>query len=239
MVESVRVKDFRPSVDGFHFQNSWPHEPDLTLPFPTGPLKIGDAANGLCGGMAYAVRDYFEAGQPIPADTDNPPLHSPLYNYIVRRLFDSFDIPSGVAEYLTWQLPTRNQFKDTVKDEWPKIRHNLDSGQLVALGLIRTRSFWPGELGKNHQVLTYGYDVDDAQRVTLLICDPNHANADDVTLTFSAGNPNGHADLAYVVSGQPVSSHSEERTYGCFVTTYSHVTPPDLTSPALTAPGSA
>jgi hypothetical protein len=233
MAQSVRVKDFRPSVDGFHFQNHWPHEPDLTLPFPTRPIKIGDAANGLCGGMAYAVRDYFEAGQPIPADTDNPALHSTLYNYIVRRLFDSFDIPRGVADYLAWQLPTRNQFKDTVKDEWPKIQHALDSGQLVALGLIRTRSFWPGELGKNHQVLAYGYDEDDARRVTLLICDPNHANADDVTLSFGVANPGGHPDIAYGVSGRPVPSNSEERTYGCFVTSYQHVTPPDLTAPAL------
>ncbi|MDX6227937.1 MAG: hypothetical protein QOI76_1327 [Frankiales bacterium] len=232
MAESVRVKDFLPSIDGFHFQNHWPHEPDLTLPFPTGPLKIGDAANGLCGGMAYAVRDYFEAGLPIPAETDNPALHSPLYNYIVRRLFDSFDIPRGVADYLAWQLPTRNQFRDTVRHEWPKIQHALDSGQLVTLGLIRARSFWPGELGKHHQVLAYGYDESDSQRVTLLLCDPNHANADDVTLSFGVGDTGGHADIAYAVSGHDVPSDSDERTYGCFVTGYQHVTPPDLTSPA-------
>ncbi|MDX6254046.1 MAG: hypothetical protein QOJ11_380 [Frankiales bacterium] len=232
MAETVRVKDFLPSIDGFHFQNHWPHEPDLTLPFPTGPLKIGDAANGLCGGMAYAVRDYFEAGLPIPAETDNPALHSPLYNYIVRRLFDSFDIPRGVADYLAWQLPTRNQFQDTVRHEWPKIKHALDSGQLVTLGLVRARSFWPGELGKHHQVLAYGYDESDSQRVTLLLCDPNHANADDVTLSFGVGDTGGHADIAYAVSGQAVPSDSDERTYGCFVTGYQHVTPPDLTSPA-------
>lgn len=226
MAESVRVKDFLPSTDGFHFQNHWPHEPDLTLPFATGPLKIGDAANGLCGGMAYAVRDWFEAGEPIPADATNPALHSQLYNYIVRRLFDSFDIPRGVAEYLAWQLPTRNQFKDTVTGEWPKIQHQLDSGQLVALGLIRTRSFWPGELGKNHQVLSFGYDIDAAGRVSLAVYDPNHANADDVTLSF--GTSGGEADIAYAVSGQVVPKSSDEFTYGCFVTAYQHVTPPVL-----------
>ena len=143
MSGSGAVAGFLPSTNGFHFANSWPHQPDITVPFPTGAIKIGDAANGLCGGMTYAVRDFFEASRPIPVGSVNPPLNSALYAFIVRRLFDSFDIPAGVMQYLSWQAPTRNQFKDTVQDEWPKIKAGVDAGHLVPLGLIRTRSFCP------------------------------------------------------------------------------------------------
>ncbi len=77
------VPGFKPSTSGFHFSNSsFPH---VTY------LAIGDAANGMCGGMVYAARDYFEAGIPIPSDTTNP-TSGPLFDYLVKRLIDSFDI---------------------------------------------------------------------------------------------------------------------------------------------------
>ncbi|MDX6298537.1 MAG: hypothetical protein QOI51_2394 [Nocardioidaceae bacterium] len=228
MSGSGTVAGFLPSASGFHFANSWPHQPDITVPLPTGAVKIGDAANGLCGGMTYAVRDFFEASLPIPANVTNPPLHSPLYAFIVRRLFDSFDIPGGVMKYLSWQAPTRNQFRDTVEDEWPKIKAGVDAGQPVPLGLIRTRSFWPGELGKNHQVLAFGYDEDEAHHVTIHLYDPNHPDDDDVRLTFSAGDPAAKPDISYVVSGNAAGGDDEEFTYGCFVTSYRHVSPGDI-----------
>ena len=219
---------FLPSTNGFHFGNSWPHEPTLTIPFPTGPIKVGDAAGGLCGGMAFAVRDFFEAGEAIPATTVNPALHTPLYDYITRRLFDSFDIPAGVAKFYDYQLPTRDQGAETVR-QWTVIKLTLNAGQLVCLGLIRVRSFSPGDLGKNHQVLTYGYDEDDHGRVTLAICDPNNHDRDDVTLSFStAGSP----DVEYAVGGAVVAPDSHEHTYGAFVQGYTHCTP----SAALDAP---
>ena len=65
---SVRVPGFLPSTLGLHFPNSFPHEPDESVTLPDGnTLGIGDAANGLCGGMAFTVRDFFEAGRPVPA----------------------------------------------------------------------------------------------------------------------------------------------------------------------------
>ena len=219
---------FLPSTNGFHFGNSWPHEPTLTIPFPTGPIKVGDAAGGLCGGMAFAVRDFFEAGEAIPATTANPALHTPLYDYITRRLFDSFDIPAGVAKFYDYQLPTRDQGAETVR-QWTVVKLTLNAGQLVCLGLIRVRSFSPGDLGKNHQVLTYGYDEDDDGRVTLAICDPNNHDRDDVTLSFSTtGSPN----VGYAVDGAVVAPDSHEHTYGAFVQRYTHCTP----SAALDAP---
>jgi hypothetical protein len=228
MATTIRVPGFLPSTKGFHFGNSWPHEPTLTIPFPTGPITIGDAAGGLCGGMAFAVRDFFESGEAIPATTTNPPLHTPLYDYLTRRLFDSFDIPAGVAKFYSYQLPFHDQGAETAR-QWTAINAALNAGQLVCLGLIRVRSFSPGDLGKNHQVLTYGYDEDDDGRVALAICDPNHHDSDDVTLSFST---TGDASVEYAVDGVVVDPASDERTFGAFVQRYTHCTP----SAALNAP---
>jgi hypothetical protein len=86
------VSGFLPSTSGFHFSNSgFPHVPDIKIDIFGEQIAIGDAANGLCGGMVFAARDYFEAGIPIPSDTTNP-SSGPLFDYIVRRLFDSFNL---------------------------------------------------------------------------------------------------------------------------------------------------
>jgi hypothetical protein len=44
--------------------------------------------------------------------------------------------------------------------EWPAVRTRLDGGQHVPLGLIKDKCVRPRDLAKQHQVLTYGYDVD-------------------------------------------------------------------------------
>lgn len=58
--------DFLPSRDGLAFTNTWPPEPALSLPSPFGTIGIGNAANGLCGGMIFAALDYWNAGRPAP-----------------------------------------------------------------------------------------------------------------------------------------------------------------------------
>jgi VCBS repeat protein len=85
------VPGFLPSTSGFHFPNSFDHVPDLTIDVLGNKVGIGDANNGLCGGMVFAVRDYFEAGIPIPQQNFSP-SSGPLFDYIVKRLFDSFDL---------------------------------------------------------------------------------------------------------------------------------------------------
>src|SRR5450756_534411 len=60
------VSGFLPSTSGFHFPNRFPHVPDLKINVLGQQIAIGDAANGLCGGMVFTARDYFEAGISIP-----------------------------------------------------------------------------------------------------------------------------------------------------------------------------
>jgi hypothetical protein len=104
---SVRVPGFTPSAGGFHFANAFPKEPDFTVDLPgLGVLPVGDASNGVCGGMVFAVRDIFETtGQSFPADTTPPADGTALFRYIVERLIVSFDLPSlGVLKYYEWMV---------------------------------------------------------------------------------------------------------------------------------------
>src|SRR5215468_5515757 len=97
----VRVPGFVPSQSGLHFANSFPHEADVTIPLPGGrSLALGDAANGLCGGMVYTARDYFESGRVPPSDTRPPTPDTPLFKYLVARLLESFSLPLGVLRYI-------------------------------------------------------------------------------------------------------------------------------------------
>jgi len=203
MATANAVHRFRASVDGLHFVNSWPSEPDIIVDVgPLGKVPIGDASNGLCGGMVYTVMDVFRAGVPPIPDTTNPAHGTPLFKYLVSRLFDSFDIPGGVLEYYEWMttpdhdtdiwfVTRRGVAWRTIVEEWPKVKADIDGGVLSPLGLVTVHSTDPTMLGRNHQVLAYAYDVDDADRLTLRLYDPNTPtqDADGVQLSLDLSNP--------------------------------------------------
>lgn len=223
----VRVGQFRPSVHGFKFANSFQSMPHISIPFPTGPLDIGDAANGMCGGMVYAVRDYFEAGLPIPTQNTAPGSNSPLYIYLTVRLYDSFDIPVGPARYWGLMSPLTFDFGEggrgwiTARIEWPLIKADLDAGKLSPMGLIRTISVNPLDMGTNHQVLAYGYTAQ-GSNVRIYVYDPNHPEDDNVTLEFSTADPLNPTPVTYLSS----DGHIEGERMNCFFrTNYRYVSP--------------
>ena len=179
----IRTLEFRPSVNGFAFPNAL-SGPDVTVTVPlAGRLSIGDASNGVCGGMVFAACDYFEAAQPIPAGSVPPASGSPLYTVITSRLIDSFNIPAGIAQYLVWMAaPDRSTGllwwrrrgigEMTVADHLPTIRAALDAGHPCPLGLVTVSGIDPRNLGANHVVLAYGYRLDDSGELTLRVYDP-------------------------------------------------------------------
>jgi hypothetical protein len=145
----------------------------------------------------------------------------------VKRLFDSFDLPSGPLTYQLWQwLPRgdvwglRGLSWRTIVQQGPLIRGDIDAGRLSPLGLVRTRSPSPLELGRNHQVLAYGYDLDPAAGVlTIRVYDPNHPDDDGVALRIRTTDPTRQVDIGYVSGEAPV--------YGFFRTRYGFVSPAD------------
>jgi hypothetical protein len=90
-----RSTGFLPDRDGFKFANHWPDTP-YSLPPLRGSvldLKYGNAANGLCGGMVFAARDYFDQGSSIPSTTTAPfGEQDPLFLYLVDRQFATFSV---------------------------------------------------------------------------------------------------------------------------------------------------
>jgi hypothetical protein len=177
------VPDFLPSANGLRFVNSWPKEAGIVVKVRgIGNVVIGSASKGLCGGMVFTVLDAYSAGLP-PILNSQPHPNDALFSYIVKRLFDSWNLPWGVMKYYQWMtLPDEDaggRFATirglgwrTVVDEWPAIRSDLDAGRPSPLGLVTVRSPNLAQLGRNHQVLAYGYDLLGDQ-LTMKVYDPN------------------------------------------------------------------
>ena len=189
------VPGFRPSVHGLRFANAFAPGPTLTLA-GLDPRRIGfgDAAAGLCGGMALTARDLYEADLPAPPDGEPPRNGSPRFRALVRRQVESLDWfrvplryldlqafrpdpPTGLAALLRREPPR----VDALLREWPRISAEIDSGHPSVVGLIRAAGWSPWHLTRNHQVLAYAYD-EAVDRVTIRVYDPNHPAGDDVTL---------------------------------------------------------
>jgi hypothetical protein len=229
------VDPFRPSADGFAFTNSWPSQPAVRVSTPLGRLSLGNAAGGLCGGMVFAALDYWHAGVVPP--TTRPGQDDPLYGFVVRRLIDSWHVPSGVLQYYQWMtLPDADRVVTvlghdvaserglswrTLAVEWPQVRETLDAGGAVPLGLVTVASANPKDLALNHQVLACSYTVSGGRdgRVTVQVYDPNSGQRDDVTLAFEQGDPTGPTTFDHTIAiSHPVR--------GFFATAYDPVPPP-------------
>ncbi len=229
------VADFLPSTCGFAFKNHWPDVPVTTIPLPGGlKVPVGTASNGLCGGMVFAARDYFEKGLPIPAATAAPAA-GPLYEYVASRLLDSFDLPLGPAKYLDYMrapnadrkvpLPPplnvtfeRGVMWHTINEELGKVIADLDAGRLSCLGLVCTSGINPFALGKNHQVLAWRYEKV-ASTIKLWVYDPNRPGGDNARLEFSTVNPSKKTPIAF--------PNGSKNVRGFFRVAYGLLSPPD------------
>ena len=226
---------FLPSANAFKFKNDWPHAAAFTVDVGGVDVPVGNAQRGLCGGMVFAARDYFETGRPLPGDT-SAPGSGPLYEYIGQRLKESFGLPLGPAKYLElmatsdadrgpWLLRVllgmrwRGIAWRTIRGELGAITDDLDHNHLVCLGLVCVHSTNPLDLGHNHQVLAYGYsragDV-----VTIRVYDPNRPLRDDVSLQFSTADPAKATPIDFV--------NGSEDVRGFFRVPYTVKPPPQL-----------
>jgi len=189
----VRTR-FLPSVCGWKFSNTtWPSVPNTQIDLGLFTIPIGNASNGMCGGMVYSAADYFLSGQAIPPLTTNPPaLGDPYFDYISSRLYDSFHLPGGpLTTYITYmgtQYPPASRAMVTIKEAIPRIRADIAAGWPSPIGLIGVVSdSIIADLGKHHQVMVWSYRRD-GQWVTLGIYDPNMPGRDDVQIIIDASN---------------------------------------------------
>jgi hypothetical protein len=214
------VAGFLPSARGFHFANAWPSGPTIRIgPIDPRRVGVGDAADGLCGGMVYTVGDLFVAGVPMPADREPFANGSPRFKAVVRRQIESL-------YWLTvpFRFWLRSAFggslggdraRATLDREWPKARALIDAGKVAMIGLIRVASLNPWTLTSNHQVMAWGY-IEDGRGVTLRLYDPNWPDRDDVTITIDL-------DPAFRPTG--LRQSTGEPLLGWFVLPYSPAEP--------------
>ena len=220
---TVRVPGFSPSTAGLHFPNRFPHEPIAEFQLGSiATLTVGDAANGLCGGMSFTTADLRAAGIAPPPDTTPPAGDTAPYHYIAGRQVDSFEMGAVPLRFYGLMSPSRPDRDSAVSgllvrlglrlhsrtwvmlhDEWPKVRADLDGGRLSPIGLVRVVSADPGQLTHNHQVLAWGYDLDGAA-LSIFIYDPNWPDQDGVRLILEVTDPTARSTPTYVLSdGRP------------------------------------
>ena len=220
---SVRVPGFEPAVNGFHFANAFAHSPIRRFQLGSiAALDIGDAANGLCGGMSFSTADLHRAGLRPPPDTAPPAAGTPAHEFIVDRQIASFDdgrVPLRFFSLMSPTRPNRESFVSMllgmvrldrhsrawvmIHEEWPGIRADLDAGRLSMLGLVRLVSLDPQLLGHNHQVVAYGYDLN-GSALTIRVYDPNWPGDDTVTITLDTADERGSAAPTWSKSDAPL-----------------------------------
>jgi hypothetical protein len=225
------VTGFVPSVNGFAFDNAFPNEPAVTIDLGVARIPFGNAANGLCGGMVFAALDYWYQGTRPPQEPTPPRPGTPYFRYLLRRLIDSWHLPTGALTYLALMNPAypdrdrrigpltvRGRGGRMLTREWPAVRAALDAGRPCPLGLVTVRSANPLLVGNNHQLLAYGYEQDDSV-VRIAAYDPNQAGRDDLVVTLERSEP---AHLSF----GPAGSSSGQDVVCFFAVDYAPETPP-------------
>ncbi len=245
-VTSQRVTGFAPSRNGFGFANSFAHVPDFQINVAGFNLAIGDAANGMCGGMVFAVRDIFEAGFLPNADTSSP-ISGPTFDFLALRLIDSFELPLGPLRYAHLMDPALPDHEtdfsrigwaphgrawQAIVDEWPKLRAGLDAGKLMPVALVLVKDADLTKMGHNHQVLAYGYDLD-GDDLNLRIYDPNYPSVDTRQISLNLSNPYATTQI----SNRSTDGADQGAQVFCFFSqSYTFKMPPDPNAQPAPAP---
>ena len=201
---------FVPSRNGLRFRNAFPPGPVLSLHSIGLPqVGIGNARDGLCGGMVFAALDYYDAGRPVPPEATPPQVGSPMFRYLVRRLFASFALPRGVLRYQRYMARPDGNYRRfgvmrpglscfTIVHHWPDVRRSLDAGRPTPLGLVAARGLNPADVGRNHVVLAYDYRLT-SDDLVIQVYDPNTGPADDVYLALSLAAPHRSTSIKHNV----------------------------------------
>jgi hypothetical protein len=180
---------------------------------------------GLCGGMAFAAKDYWLKQWVVPRGTgkhDQPDRSTPegdeLRSYLWARLLKSVD--DNVGTFLEWMGALHlgggpGWLLHHTKTQWANLRQAIDStGQPVTIGLIGT-TWNPLD---NHQVLCYGYQDNGDQTGSLFLYDNNAPGVESVTtLDLTGSSLRAHEDT---------TSEKRGPLRGFFCTSYTAHAPP-------------
>jgi hypothetical protein len=144
---------------------------------------LNAVSSGLCGGMTYAVLDYYYSGKPIPDQTYRPANGTTLQQYLYGR--QSTSLVVNADRWTDLQLNplgarTVEFFNDGITGQLTLVRSFIDRDVPVPLGLKGSEN----PFSQSHQVLAIGYDVGRYQGalgaykedVKIYVLDPNFPN---------------------------------------------------------------
>jgi hypothetical protein len=164
-------------------------------------------------------------------------------NYILGRLIDGFALQAGsqsnalrYVDYMstldhdTWV--SRGVPSLIAGYEWPQIKADIDAGRPSPVGLVGGVWVWPTNTAAKidmlhhcHCVVAYGYDLDSASNLTLLVYDPNDPGADNSTIEMSLANPAHTTPISTPRITQKIEDHVTFRAFFKHQF-YAPVTPP-------------
>jgi len=163
--------NFDPAKHAFRFENTFENQVKVlglsSIPFIGSKFEM--ETNGLCGGMAFAVLDYYHSNRPTPDVTS---ANSRLREYLLKRQLDSFKYRDSWRFYRWTRRSNSTIVPKTLKNEIPKAKNSIDRGNPVVIGLVgATRVRDIGD--DNHQVVCYGYSETTSGKTILYVYDPN------------------------------------------------------------------
>ena len=125
--------------------------------------------------------------------------------------------------------------------EWPKIKADIDAGRPSPLGLVGGERTFVGDvvgklsmLGHCHQVLAYGYTLDDHKQLELRVYDPNDPRTDTSTIEISLADPDEESPISTARITARISGHGTFRAFFRH-DHYARVRPPVGVSPGVVA----
>jgi hypothetical protein len=157
LLSTKKMTAFDPAIHGFKFAN--------TFNGVDGSRRYG----GLCGGMVYAMLDYYYASVQIPQQTYAPSNRYPLQSYIYKRQAKSAQEsnwdkwaelwfnPGGArsSEFFGWGIEMLRP-----GDRMNELKSMIDQGKPAPLGLYHSDDAerFGYSKGGDHQVMAVGYD---------------------------------------------------------------------------------
>jgi uncharacterized protein YjbI with pentapeptide repeats len=189
--QTKKMTTFNPEKHGFKFSNTFSNKG-----FVAG---VHIDFSGLCGGMSYAMLDYYYKGVTIPSQTQKPNEGTQLTKYIRSRQWYTYD-----AQADKWVELGFNPFGERTSEFWnwgvqgfnggrlEELKSRIDQGKPVPLGLFAAGD--GGLTSKHHQVIAIGYDMgryrgdlkEYKDDLKIYICDPNYPGETKVLRPNSA-----------------------------------------------------
>jgi hypothetical protein len=193
---------------------------------------------GLCGGMAFAALDYYDARLSFPPSQDVPTRDTAggttLRDYLEQRQIES--LRANLPTVLAWMavlnlIPQWWAFQSggmwllqRSKEQWEQLKRSIDAGTPQPLALVGTTSN-PSE---NHQVLATGYDEQFDGTGVIYVYDMNCPRAEQtIRLDF-------HGSALQAVESCPSDGRGPLRGFIC--EKYQSILPPTVMDWTLPRP---